>query len=57
MFLLASGLSGLAGLPLLGLGLGLAVIALAGLNLSQKICVGCLLYFQYRRLRYAVLSR
>ncbi|MBB6015613.1 DUF4395 domain-containing protein [Deinococcus radiopugnans] len=57
VFLLASGLSGLAGLPLLGLGLGLAVIALAGLNLSQKICVGCLLYFQYRRLRYAVLSR
>ncbi|OLV18582.1 DUF4395 domain-containing protein [Deinococcus marmoris] len=57
VFLLASGLSGLAGLPLLGLGLGLMVIALAGLNLSQKICVGCLMYFQYRRLRYAVLSR
>lgn len=56
-FLLASGLSGLAGWPLLGLGLGLAVIALAGLNLSQKICVGCLMYFQFRRLRYAVLSR
>ncbi len=57
VFLLASALSGLAGAPLLGLGLGLAVIALAGLNLSQKICVGCLMYFQYRRLRYAVLSR
>ncbi|CAM3577461.1 DUF4395 family protein [Deinococcus frigens] len=57
VFLLASGLSGLAGLPLLGLGLGLLVIALAGLNLSQRICVGCLMYFQYRRLRYAVLSR
>ncbi|GGL84682.1 hypothetical protein GCM10010840_23220 [Deinococcus aerolatus] len=57
VFLLASALSGLAGAPLLSLGLGLAVIALAGLNLSQKICVGCLMYFQYRRLRYAVLSR
>lgn len=57
VFLLASGLGTLAGLPLLGLGLGLAVIALAGLNLSQNICVGCLMYFQYRRLRYAVLSR
>ncbi|QFP77686.1 DUF4395 domain-containing protein [Deinococcus sp. AJ005] len=57
VFLLASSLSGLAGLPLLGLGLGLMVIALASLNLSQKICVGCLMYFQYRRLRYTVLSR
>ncbi len=56
-FLLASGLSVLAGLNVLGLLLGLAVIALAGLNLSQRICVGCLMYFQYRRLRYAVLSR
>ncbi len=57
VFLLASSVSVLAGLPLLGLGLGLLVIALAGLNLSQKICVGCLMYFQYRRVRYAVLSR
>ncbi len=57
VFLLASALSMLAGWPLLGLGLGLMVIALAGLNLSQKICVGCLMYFQYRRLRYAVLNR
>ncbi|MFK7601009.1 DUF4395 domain-containing protein [Deinococcus sp. SM5_A1] len=56
-FLLASALSMLAGLPLLGLGLGLMVITLAGLNLSQKICVGCLMYFQYRRLRYAVVNR
>ncbi|CAM3549451.1 DUF4395 domain-containing protein [Deinococcus saxicola] len=57
VFLLASALAMLAGLPLLGLGLGVMVIALAGLNLSQKICVGCLMYFQYRRLRYTVLSR
>lgn len=57
VFLLASALAMLAGWPLLGLGLGVMVIALAGLNLSQKICVGCLMYFQYRRLRYAVLSR
>ena len=27
------------------------------LNLSKKICVGCLMYFQYRRLRYTVLKR
>jgi|UPI00037BACDE hypothetical protein len=57
VFLLAAGLSGAAGLTVLGTVLGLMVVALAALNLSQKICVGCLMYFQYRRLRYAVLSR
>ncbi|UQN06584.1 DUF4395 domain-containing protein [Deinococcus sp. QL22] len=57
VFLLAAGLSGLLGLTVPGTVLGLMVIALAALNLSQKICVGCLMYFQYRRLRYAVLSR
>jgi hypothetical protein len=57
VFLLAAGLSGVLGLTVLGIVLGLLVVALAALNLSQKICVGCLMYFQYRRLRYAVLSR
>lgn len=51
-FLIVSGAVTLAGAPVLGAGLGLGVIGLAGLNLSRKICVGCLMYFQYRRLRY-----
>lgn len=53
-FLLASALVTLAGLPLAGALLGLIVIALALLNLSQKICVGCLMYFQYRRMCFAL---
>ncbi|MDB5044257.1 MAG: hypothetical protein JWQ08_307 [Deinococcus sp.] len=57
VFLLAAGLSGVLGLTGLGTVLGLLVMALAALNLSQKICVGCLMYFQYRRLRFAVLNR
>ncbi|WP_295816514.1 DUF4395 domain-containing protein [uncultured Deinococcus sp.] len=56
-FLLASGLFTLAGLSLVGTVLGVVVIALAALNLSQRICVGCLMYFQYRRLRYVILKR
>lgn len=56
-FLLASALFTMAGLPLVGATLGVIVIALATLNLTQKICVGCLMYFQYRRLRYAFLNR
>lgn len=51
-FLIASGTATLAGAPALGAGLGLSVIGLAGLNLSKRICVGCLMYFQYRRLRH-----
>src|SRR6476646_846932 len=54
-FLLASALFTFAGLSGVGAGLGLIVIVLAALNLSKKICVGCLMYFQYRRLRYTVL--
>ncbi|MFC4453080.1 DUF4395 domain-containing protein [Deinococcus sonorensis] len=50
--LLLSALSGLAGLPLLSAGLGLLVIILALLNLTTRICVGCLLYFQWRLLQY-----
>ena len=57
VFLLASALFTLGGLSAVGAVLGVVVIALAALNLSQKICVGCLMYFQYRRLRYVVLHR
>ncbi|AWT35348.1 hypothetical protein GCM10008956_10050 [Deinococcus arenae] len=56
-FLLASASFTLAGLPLVGAVLGVTVIALAALNLSRKICVGCVMYFQYRRLRYQLLKR
>lgn len=56
-FLLASALATFTGLSVLGAVLGVLVIALAVLNLSQKICVGCLMYFQYRRLRYVILKR
>ena len=56
-FLLASALLTIAGLPVAGAALGLVVIALAALNLTKKICVGCLMYFQYRRLRHAILNR
>jgi Domain of unknown function (DUF4395) len=52
VFLLASALASLAGLGLLGTLLGVAVIALALLNLTARICVGCLLYFQYKMLGY-----
>ncbi|GGQ97655.1 DUF4395 domain-containing protein [Deinococcus ruber] len=54
VFLLASALSGLAGLGILSAVLGLIVIALALLNLTTHICVGCLMYFQWRMLRYRV---
>ena len=57
VFLLASALATIAGLTALGAVLGVVVIALAALNLSQKVCVGCLMYFQYRRLRHIVLNR
>ncbi|WP_291429724.1 DUF4395 domain-containing protein [Deinococcus sp.] len=56
-FLLASAAFTLAGLLVVGALLGVVVIALAVLNLTQKICVGCLMYFQYRRLRFHVLRR
>lgn len=56
-FLLASASLTLAGLPIVGAALGVIVIALAALNLSRKICVGCVMYFQYRRLRYQLLKR
>ena len=56
-FLLASALASLAGLTGLGLLLGFAVIVLAMLNLTTKICVGCLMYFQYKMLRRRLSAR
>lgn len=53
-FLLASALFTFSGLTAAGAVLGVIVIALAALNLSQKICVGCLMYFHYRRLLFSV---
>ena len=52
VFLLASALAGFAGAGLLSAVLGVTVIALALLNLTARICVGCLMYFQYRMLRF-----
>ena len=52
VFLLASALATFAGLTGLGVVLGFTVIGLALLNLTAKICVGCLMYFQYKMLRY-----
>lgn len=52
VFLLASALASLAGLGLLGGVLAVAVIGLALLNLTTHVCVGCLLYFQYKMLGY-----
>lgn len=54
VFLLASALAGFAGLGVLSAVLGVIVIALALLNLTAHICVGCLMYFQYRMLSYRV---
>ncbi|MFW8625968.1 DUF4395 domain-containing protein [Deinococcus sp. ME38] len=56
-FLLASAAFTLVGLPVAGALLGVVVIALAVLNLTEKICVGCIMYFQFRRLRYRLLGR
>jgi hypothetical protein len=52
VFLLASALAGFAGLGMLSAVLGVLVILLALLNLTARICVGCLMYFQYRMLKF-----
>ncbi len=52
VFLLASAISGFAGLGVLSAVLGVIVIALALLNLTASICVGCLMYFQYKMLKF-----
>ncbi|WP_161882862.1 DUF4395 domain-containing protein [Deinococcus alpinitundrae] len=57
MFLLASACSVFGGLTGLGVALGFLVIALALLNLTARICVGCLMYFQYKMLRHRLTAR
>ena len=52
VFLLASAMTGFVGAGTLSAVLGVTVIALALLNLTAHICVGCLMYFQYRMLRF-----
>ena len=52
VFLLTSALAAFAGAGVLSAVLGVSVIALALLNLTARICVGCLMYFQYRMLRF-----
>ena len=52
LLLLASAVTGFAGLGIVSVLLGVTVIALALLNLTASICVGCLMYFQYKMLKY-----
>jgi hypothetical protein len=55
--LVLSSLAFLLGSNYLGWGLGVVVIALAGLNLTTNICVGCFLYYQFKLARFALASR
>jgi Domain of unknown function (DUF4395) len=55
--LVLSSLAFLFGSSVIGWGLGIVVIALAGLNLTTNICVGCFLYYQFKLARFAVMSR
>jgi hypothetical protein len=48
--LLIPSLAFAAGIPALGWGLALVVVALAALNLFAGVCVGCLMYYQFNRL-------
>jgi hypothetical protein len=50
VFLLVSSSAFLFGLPVLGWVIAVLVVALALLNLTTGICVGCFLYFQWRLL-------
>ena len=52
-----SSLGFLLGSGFIGWGLVAVVIALAGLNLTTNICVGCFLYYQFKLARFAVASR
>lgn len=56
-FLLASALLLFGGLTGLGAAFGFIVIGLALLNLTKSICVGCLMYFQYKMLRYRLTAK
>jgi hypothetical protein len=55
--LVLSSLAFLLGASIVGWGLGVVVIALAGLNLTTNICVGCFLYYQFKLARFALASR
>ncbi len=55
--LVISSLAFLLGSSVVGWGLGVVVIALAGLNLTTNICVGCFLYYQFKLARFALASR
>ncbi len=55
--LVFSSLAFLLGSSVIGWGLGVVVIALAGLNLITNICVGCFLYYQFKLARFALASR
>jgi hypothetical protein len=50
LVLLIASLAFAAGIPALGWGLALVVVALAALNLFAGVCVGCLMYYQFNRL-------
>jgi uncharacterized membrane protein YhaH (DUF805 family) len=51
--LLLATLALFAGLPALGWGLALVVVALAAVNLLFGFCAGCFIFFQLQRLRGA----
>ncbi len=55
--LVLSSLAFLLGSSVVGWGLGIVVIALAGLNLTTNICVGCFMYYQFKLARFALASR
>ncbi len=57
LVLVLSSLAFLFGSGYAGWGLGIVVIALAGLNLTTNICVGCFLYYQFKLARFALASR
>lgn len=52
VFLAVSTLAFVAGMPILGWALAAMVVALALLNLTTGVCVGCFLYFQLRLLQH-----
>ncbi len=55
--LVLSSLGFLLGSSLVGWALVAVVIALAGLNLTTNICVGCFMYYHFRMARFMVASR
>lgn len=57
IFLAVASLAFIAGFAALGITLSLMVAALALLNLTTKICVGCILYYQFRMVRYRFSGR